>query len=122
MKKKKITASISGEAKKIFEQLLKENFPGQNVQAGRAIYHNLVKYKGGKGDHVMAMIREGFEDQAEKERRARKGYAAKHKAKKEVETFVGEMSTSPMAMLLQMKDMIERAIGDKKQTAVLFND
>ena len=85
MKKKKITASISGEAKKIFEQLLKENFPGQNVQAGRAIYHNLVKYKGGKGDHVMAMIREGFADQAEKERQDQKASREKRKAKKDVD-------------------------------------
>ena len=122
MKKKKITASISGEAKKIFEQLLEENFPGQNVQTGRAIYHNLVKYKGGKGDHVMAMIREGFEDQAEKERQAQKGYRDKAKAKRDLEKQVGQLSTLPMDVLLKTASIVQRAIGDKKQTAVLFND
>ena len=118
MKKKKKTASISPEAAEKLVQLLVENFPGINVQVGRGLSHDILM--GGK--YTMAMVREQLTHQAEKERRARKGYAAKHKAKKEVETFVGEMSTSPMAMLLQMKDMIERAIGDKKQTAVLFND
>ena len=115
MKKKKKTASISPEATKILEQLLAENFPGKNVQIGRGITHDLLM----GGTHTMAMVREQFAHQAEKVRQAEKGYREKAKAKKGVDTFVGEMSTWPEKTLRQMKTLIERAEGDKKQTAIL---
>ena len=115
---KKKTASISNEAQKHLVGILAEHFPEQNVQIGRALSYDIAM--GGK--HTIAMIGEQFKYQAEKERKAAIGYRAKHKAKRDLENQVGQLSTLPMDVLLKTASIVQRAIGDKKQTAVLFND
>ena len=76
---KKKTFSISAKAGKHLEEILAENFPGRNIQPGRHLSNNILK----GGNHLIEMIREGYADQAEKERKAAIGYRANHKAKTE---------------------------------------
>ena len=115
MKKKQKTASISVEATKMLEQLLAENFPGQNVQIGRGITHDLLM----GGTHTMAMVREQFAHQAEKERQDQIGYRAKAKAKKDRENQVGQLSLHPIDLIDDAIAILRQAKADAKQTAVL---
>ncbi len=112
---KKKTASISDEAQKHLKGILAEHFPGQNIQLGRAYSHDIAM--GGK--HTIAMICEQFKYQAEKERKAQIGYREKHKAKKDVDTFVGKLSTLPWEYLDELTTLVVKAKADKKQTAIL---
>ena len=115
MKKKQKTASISVEATKMLEQLLAENFPGKTVQVGRHLSNNILK----GGNHIIEMIREGYADQAEKERQDQKGYRAKAKAKKDRENQVGQLSLHPIDLIDDAIAILRQAKADAKQTAAL---
>ena len=112
---KKKTFSISAKAGKHLEEILAENFPGRNIQPGRHLSNNILK----GGNHLIEMIREGYADQAEKERKAGIGYRATHKAKKDLENRKGQLSLAPKEVLEEIIAIAKQALGDKKQTEIL---
>ena len=82
-------------------------------QAARAVNHDLIN-----GTKYFTMMLETFvSDQAMK-----KAEKIASEIEMTEENFVGNLSTCPMENLEMIKDFVDRAIADKKQTAIIMND